>query len=132
MNLQASVLFFCISDLAAVDPMYQYSLAWFIMLFLRAIGDAEKSEDVDTRLVNLNDTFMYSLYLNICRSLFENHKLMFSLLLLVALMKHAQKIDPLEWRFLLAGPTNTTVRKPNPAPDWCTEKVCGLFHALSC
>eukprot|EP00976_Prorocentrum_cordatum_P099488 1191862-Prorocentrum_minimum.AAC.1 len=48
---------------------------------------------------------------------------MFSLLLLVALMKHAKKIDPLEWRFLLAGPTNTTLRKPNPAPSWCTEKV---------
>ena len=35
---RASVLFFCISDLAAVDPMYQYSLAWFIMLFLRSVG----------------------------------------------------------------------------------------------
>lgn len=39
---RASVLFFCISDLAAVDPMYQYSLAWFISLFLRAVSEAEK------------------------------------------------------------------------------------------
>jgi len=120
---QASVLFFCISDLATVDPMYQYSLAWFIMLFLRAINDAEKSEDVDTRLVTLNDTFMTSLYLNVCRSLFEAHKLMFSLLLLVALMKHANKIDPLEWRFLLAGPSNPNVRKVNPEPEWITDQV---------
>jgi hypothetical protein len=30
-------LFFCIRDLAAVGPMYQYSLAWFIKLFVRSI-----------------------------------------------------------------------------------------------
>lgn len=33
--LRASLLFFAISDLALVDPMYQYSLAWFISLFIR-------------------------------------------------------------------------------------------------
>jgi hypothetical protein len=32
-----SVLFFCIRDLASVDPMYQYSLSWFIKLFVRSI-----------------------------------------------------------------------------------------------
>lgn len=29
----SSVLFFCISDLATLDPMYQYSLPWFINLY---------------------------------------------------------------------------------------------------
>ncbi len=33
--LRASLLFFCISDLATVDPMYQYSLSWLISLFIR-------------------------------------------------------------------------------------------------
>lgn len=32
-----AVLFFCIRDLASVDPMYQYSLSWFIKLFVRSI-----------------------------------------------------------------------------------------------
>jgi len=50
---RASVLFFCISDLAAVDPMYQYSLAWFITLFLRAIAEAEKVRITETHLVFL-------------------------------------------------------------------------------
>ena len=30
-------LFFCISDLANIDPMYQYSLGFFINLFIAAI-----------------------------------------------------------------------------------------------
>jgi dynein heavy chain len=39
---RASLLFFCIADLAAVDPMYQYSLAWFIGLFVRSMEEAPK------------------------------------------------------------------------------------------
>ena len=67
------------------------------------MAEAEKAEEVEVRLKNLNDYFMYSLYLNICRSLFESHKLMFSLLLVTAIMKNQDRIDPFEWRFLLAG-----------------------------
>lgn len=35
--IRASLLFFCIADLAGVDPMYQYSLSWFVALFLRTV-----------------------------------------------------------------------------------------------
>uniref|UniRef100_A0A7S0KGM2 Dynein heavy chain n=1 Tax=Micromonas pusilla TaxID=38833 RepID=A0A7S0KGM2_MICPS len=134
---RASVLFFCISDLAIVDPMYQYSLAWFISLFIRGIEEADKPEemedeearaklpadDVEARIEILNEYFTYSLYNNICRSLFERHKLMFSLLLCVAIMQQRGEIDAQEWRFLLAGPTDTNISAKNPAPEWVTEKV---------
>lgn len=40
--LRASLLFFAISDLALVDPMYQYSLAWFISLFVRWVHAQEQ------------------------------------------------------------------------------------------
>eukprot|EP00798_Chlamydomonas_sp_ICE-L_P022533 gene22533-29660_t len=119
--IRASLLFFCISDLALVDPMYQYSLAWFVNLFIKAIDEAPKSQDVAERGINLNEYFTYSLYVNICRSLFESHKLMFSLLLTVK-----------EWRFLLAGPTSSEVTKENPAHPWLTDKswieVLNLAH----
>ena len=32
-----AVLFFAVRDMAAIDPMYQYSLMWFIKLFVRSI-----------------------------------------------------------------------------------------------
>lgn len=32
-----SILYFCVSDMGNIDPMYQYSLAWFVSLFVRAI-----------------------------------------------------------------------------------------------
>ena len=33
--VHSSILFFCISDLANIEPMYQYSLNWFINLYLQ-------------------------------------------------------------------------------------------------
>ena len=33
--LHSSILFFCISDLANIEPMYQYSLVWFINLYIQ-------------------------------------------------------------------------------------------------
>lgn len=35
----SSVLFFSITDLPNIDPMYQYSLTWFVNLYLNSIQD---------------------------------------------------------------------------------------------
>jgi dynein heavy chain len=59
---RASLLFFCITDLAGIDPMYQYSLQWFIKLFKIGIETAPPSNDLPVRLTNLNNYFTYSLY----------------------------------------------------------------------
>jgi dynein heavy chain len=98
---QASQLFFCIADLASVDPMYQYSLDWYISLYENAIEVAEKAKNLEDRLKSLNDCFTYLIYKNVCRSLFEKDKLLFSFLLTAKIMLGQQTLDPAELRFFL-------------------------------
>jgi dynein heavy chain len=102
---RASLLFFCILDLALIDPMYQYSLQWFTRLFVMGVENSEPSDVLEDRLNNMNNYFTYSLYENVCRSLFEKQKLLFSFLLTMKILQGDNKIDMAEWRYLLAGPT---------------------------
>ena len=105
--------------------MCQYSLDWFIDLFVRAIADSEPSDVLDDRMENLNSHFQYFLYRNVCRSLFEKDKLAFSLLLCVALLRGYDKLDGQEWRFLLTGGIllDASSAPPNPAPEWMSQKA---------
>ena len=63
------------------------------------------SNDVNERIKILNNFFTLSLYRNVCRSLFEKDKLLFSFLLTTKIMFGDKKIDPAEFRYFLAGPS---------------------------
>ena len=47
----------------------QYSLTWFISLFVQAIKDSSPAPELATRLKNLDDYFTYFLYKMVCRCL---------------------------------------------------------------
>ncbi|KAJ1435246.1 dynein heavy chain, partial [Ochromonadaceae sp. CCMP2298] len=127
---QASQLFFCIADLASVDPMYQYSLDWYISLYEGAIEVAEKAKNLEDRLRNLNDCFTYILYRNVCRSLFEKDKLLFSFLLTTKIMLGLKALDGAEVRFFLQGSTSMDLAEPNPFA-WLSDKAWNDILALN-
>ncbi|XP_063790494.1 dynein axonemal heavy chain 3 isoform X2 [Pseudophryne corroboree] len=120
--IHSSIIFFCISDLANIEPMYQYSLTWFINLYVHSLAHSEKSENLQTRISNIIHHFTRSIYNNVCRSLFEKDKLLFSLLLTIGIMKGEDKIDDEIWRFLLTGGVALDNPYPNPAPEWLSDK----------
>eukprot|EP00026_Physarum_polycephalum_P000043 Phypoly_transcript_00043.p1 GENE.Phypoly_transcript_00043~~Phypoly_transcript_00043.p1 ORF type:complete len:2765 (+),score=358.08 Phypoly_transcript_00043:606-8297(+) len=130
--VRGSILYFCITDLATIDPMYQYSLTWFINLFVLSIQNSEQSNELDLRLTILSDYFTYSLFTNVCRSLFEKHKLLFSFLLCTKIMQHNDTLSPADYRFLLAGGLGLgSPAIPNPAPEWLSDKAWADIHDLS-
>lgn len=55
------------TDLAAIDPMYQYSLPWFTCLVLASLVQASKPDIVPQRLEAIHSHFTASLYRNVCR-----------------------------------------------------------------
>jgi dynein heavy chain len=129
---RVSQLFFTISDLAGVDPMYQYSLEWFIALFIKSIDKAAPASELAARLDSLNASFTSTLYLNVCMSLFEKDKLLFSFLLCLKIMTGEGRLDPTQIRFFMQGNTSMSLEQANPAPSgWLTDKIWGEVLALS-
>lgn len=126
----SSILFFCISELANIEPMYQYSLTWFIGLYHHSIAESTPSKKLDTRIANIVKHFTMSIYNNVCRSLFEKDKLLFSLLLTVGIMQGKGQISDLIWRFLLTGGIALDNPHPNPAPEWLSDKAWSEVQAL--
>ncbi|CAF0758924.1 unnamed protein product [Brachionus calyciflorus] len=128
--INTQILFFCVSDLANIDPMYQYSLEWFTRIFLNSIQYAGKADNLKERINNINEHFTFNLYTNVCRSLFEKHKLLFAFLLTVRIMMNQEKILMNEYRFFLAGGTTVPKEIPNPSTEWISDRAWGDILTL--
>ncbi|XP_042305771.1 dynein axonemal heavy chain 1 isoform X2 [Sceloporus undulatus] len=128
--VRTQILFFCVSDLSNVDPMYQYSLEWFLNIFLTGISNSERADTLKKRIANINKYLTFSLYSNVCRSLFEKHKLMFAFLVCIRIMMNEGKIDMDEWRYLISGGA-VKIMQDNPAPTWLYERAWNDILALT-
>ncbi|VVD03486.1 unnamed protein product [Leptidea sinapis] len=125
----SAVLYYCVTELPNVDPMYQYSLTWFINLYILSIENANKSKDLEKRLKFLKDTFTYNLYSNVCRSLFDKDKLMFSFIMCSKMMLSTGEMNHEEYIFLITG--GIAIENPHKKPyEWIPDKswdeICRL------
>lgn len=122
----ASCLFFAISELAKLDSMYQYSIGWFTKLFVSTLKNTIKTDDIDQRIGIVQNEFARLLYENVCRSLFEKHKLVLSFVMCVGIMRMKSMKDDNEnnqLAFLLTDGSLFENLHPNPAPQWLSSKI---------
>ncbi|CAK7297493.1 Dynein axonemal heavy chain 6 [Vulpes lagopus] len=100
---QGSVMYFVIASLSEVDPMYQYSLKYFKQLFNTTIETSLRTDDLQQRLEILLEQTLLTAYVNVSRGLFEQHKLIYSFMLCVEIMRQQESLTDAEWNFFLRG-----------------------------
>ena len=134
-GLRVSRLFFVLTDMTSVDPMYQYSLDFFKDIFERTLRSTDSefsgpnSKAAEKRAYWIAE-FTKRMYDNVSRSLFQRHNLLFSFLICLKIMDEnllqtEGGLNISELRFLMAGATQVEMTKPNPTGDggWLTDKA---------
>ncbi|KAG1666392.1 hypothetical protein FOA52_006501 [Chlamydomonas sp. UWO 241] len=119
--IRGSLLYFVVADLAAVDPMYQYSLSYFTSLFNRCLDEAEPSGDLGVRLASLLTYTTEFMYRTVCRGLFECHRLLFSFLIAASIGKNAGTVPAAGWDFLLR-PVRAPADGARPLPPLMAQQ----------
>ena len=125
---RASLIYFIMNDLCKINPMYQFSLKAFKVVFSKAIEKAEPAEDIKQRVNNLIDSITYSVFIYTTRGLFEKHKLIFTSQMAFLILTAAKEIEPKELDFLLRFPVQTNVSTP---VDFLNDFCWGGIKALS-
>ncbi|CAH8560243.1 unnamed protein product [Schistosoma turkestanicum] len=124
---RGSVMYFVITTMAEIDPMYQFSLKYFKNLFNTTIQNSPKASTLEERIQILLDSTTKATYNNVARGLFERDKLVFSFMLCVQILKQMNQITPYEWTyFLLGAPEEMTEQKrpvqPKDTMNWLNSR----------
>ncbi|XP_054276549.1 dynein beta chain, ciliary [Macrosteles quadrilineatus] len=125
---RASLLYFILNDLNTINPIYQFSLKAFCVVFQKAIDKAEAAADVETRVLNLIDCITYFVFVYTTRGLFECDKLIFSSQMAFQILLMNEEIQPQELDFLLRFPITQHVSSP---VDFLSNTSWGGIRSLS-
>ncbi|KAL4716928.1 hypothetical protein ACJJTC_012739, partial [Scirpophaga incertulas] len=109
---RASLLYFILNDLNTINPIYQFSLKAFSVVFQKAISKAEPAEEVSLRIKNLIDCISYSVFQYTSRGLFECDKLIFASQMTFQVLLMSEEISPADLDFFLRFPVKPHVTSP--------------------
>jgi dynein heavy chain len=126
-SARGALLYFILNVLEKLHPMYQVSLKSFNVVFMYAVTNAPKDEDVDVRVRNIIDTVTYQVYQYMSRGLFQQDKLIFATMMVIAIERLRGELKEDELQFLLRCPG---IASPSPV-DFLTAAAWGNIKALS-
>ncbi|XP_040979289.1 LOW QUALITY PROTEIN: dynein heavy chain 17, axonemal [Aquila chrysaetos chrysaetos] len=109
---RASLLYFILSDLNKINPIYQFSLKAFNGVFEKAIQHTAPDDNIKQRVINLTDEITYSVYMYTARGLFERDKLIFLAQVAFQVLALKKEVNLAELDFLLRFPSKAGVASP--------------------
>lgn len=75
------MLYFILNDLHKINPMYQFSLKAYSVVFKDALLNAPKASELEARVYNLLDSISFAVFVYTSRGLFTRDKLVFLFLM---------------------------------------------------
>eukprot|EP00965_Chrysotila_dentata_P097363 3218320-Pleurochrysis_carterae.AAC.2 len=118
---RGSILFFVMASLSTLNNMYELSLALYMVVFLHALAKSEPDVILESRLENIIATLTENCYAYTCRSIFETHKLMFSLQMTLQIQEGDGELDRNQLDFFLKGNLSLEKAAEKPPGDWISE-----------
>ncbi len=95
---RGSILYFLIAEMSMVSCMYQTSLRQFLRLFDESMEKSQPSPIPSKRIQNIIEYCTFRTFGYISRSLYDEHRVMFVLLLAVKVDIHQSKVAHEEFR----------------------------------
>lgn len=128
-----SHLYFVILDLSNLEPTYQWSLEYYTNVFAMGILKAQEltKDNKENKVPCIIEQTQILIYENICRSLLEKDKLIYSLLLCMKILESEGNITTKEIRFMMVGGTWTESEKELPENNFVTHKIWVTLQELS-
>ena len=97
------MLYFALESMAAVNPMYVFSLQSYSGVFSGALARAKFDAILHKRLTAIITTLTRNVYNYGCMGLFEQHNIMFSFQMTVKILESEGRLDRAELDFFLKG-----------------------------
>jgi dynein heavy chain len=119
---RGAVLFFVLSDMAAINSMYQYSLNSYLTVFNHSLSHSLPDTHLPKRLRNIIDTLTLNVYNYACTGLFEVHKLLFSFQMTIRIQEVESSLNRDELDFFIKGNISlekSTRKKPY---EWLSDQ----------
>ncbi|XP_047480637.1 dynein axonemal heavy chain 7-like [Penaeus chinensis] len=125
----AASLYITLASLASVSPMYQFSLRWYVDLYVAVIDTTGKSSVLERRLSLLQEALVSRVHSAVVKGLAAPHRLPFTFLIALHALRVSGAVNPSVesalFRLASQSPAGCT-----PPPDWLAVPLAPAWPAL--
>ncbi|OQV20869.1 Dynein beta chain, ciliary [Hypsibius exemplaris] len=125
---RASLLYFILNQMNKMNPIYQFSLEAFNVVFRTAIAKATLAEDVALRVKNLIESITYQVFIYTTRGLFERDKIIFTAQMTFQVLQQTKDMTAAELDFFLRLPSDPSISSP---VEFLSDYSWGTVKALA-
>lgn len=123
-----AVIFFSLSPLSNLNPLYVFSLEFIQKVALLSLKRFDSKEDRIPKLVNVITS---SIFVEIARGIHSSHRLTLAFIMTSAILRSEKKISESEWSIFMRGLPKIENPLDNPIEDKIPKDLWDSINSLS-